>query len=231
MKRILALGIVALACALTALPTLHTAQGAPEPTVVIVGDSITAGTKLDAPWRDAWASRLANNLYGYANVQNDAIGGQCLVSTICVNPAPGTILNEWDRLLNQPNVKVAIIAGGTNDLSHIDNATFTWAYVQMMQACRVRGITCWVSTITPPGFEWPYLSVTEGQREQVNNWLRATYPNNVIDFDAVLRSPWFGLMWSAYDSGDGLHPNWIGEVRMADMVPVQAIRQSLTVSQ
>lgn len=202
------------------------------PTLVVVGDSITAGSKLTDPGRTAWPSRVANELVGFYNVQNDAHGGQCVVVKGCGYPT-SAILTEFPSLIAQPGVKVALIGGGTNDLGHFTPATGTWwqlpgAFYQMMNDCTAAGVTCYLETIPPMGKTWPWRATTEAQRQAVNTWMVTNYPTRTIQFSAVLSNA-TNELWTEYclpstQTSLDLHPNWIGEVRMADMVPVATLR-------
>jgi hypothetical protein len=189
------------------------------PVLVVVGDSITAGNMIPNSWLDAWPSRVARDLIGW-NVQNDAVGGQDVVSPIRGTP---TIVQNFQGLISQPDVKAAIIAGGVNDLGHMANWwELPGAYAQMMTDCQNTGVSCWLATIPPQGAGWPWASATEAQREAVNEWMKVAYSDRVIDFSAVLSNSQ-NQLWPSYDSGDSIHPNWIGEVRMADMVPITSL--------
>ncbi|WP_254185352.1 hypothetical protein [Nocardioides panacis] len=55
----------------------------------------------------------------------------------------------------------------------------------------------------------------QDQRLRVNDWIRSEWPTTHIDFARRLEGADHTLD-PQYDSGDGIHPNAFGAMRMAD---------------
>jgi lysophospholipase L1-like esterase len=77
------------------------------------------------------------------------------------------------------------------------------------------------ATITPRGLSTGWTAELERRRWEVNAWImRGGAFDAVVDFDAALRDPLAHQnLRSAYDSGDGLHPNALGYAALAAAVP------------
>lgn len=230
MKKRIAGVMAALVCAASGV--LMGSSGSPAasslPTLVVVGDSITAGWYLPAPWRDAWPAIMQRETYASLSVQNDGQGGQCVEQECGGIPS---IESQFPSLIAQPGVGGAIIAGGVNDLGNMPNGWWALpiAFDSMMKECIAAHIECWLATIPPQASSWyPTMSAAEHAnieaiREAVNAWMFEAYPGQVIDFSAVL-SDGQNQMYDEFAMPDGLHPNYIGEFEMSEMLPLDQLR-------
>jgi len=99
---------------------------------------------------------------------------------------------------------------------------------QLNQQLQEKGLTSLVATLGPyehnggPGVWTPEKEAT---RQAVNAWIRSnTEFDGVIDFDKVLADPADPAeLLPAYDSGDHIHPNDLGNQAMADAVPLNLL--------
>lgn len=222
MRRALAL-LLALAFTLLMLGPASGASSDPKPTPVlyIVGDSITAGSYLPAPWRDSYAERTADLLCGTGCPEVHIVGhgGQCLVATGCGYASNLMSTFQAEVLNATPTPTEVLVEIGVNDLGHATDLQMQAAYTQLAAWCAAAGIKFTVGTITPqvPSVYayWDYWN--DQLRQRTNTWLRTTYGASVADFDAVLRLPSADTLDPVYAWSDGLHINPYGTMRMADM--------------
>lgn len=208
-------------------PTLTSAVSTPgAPLIDLIGDSITAGGYLAAPWRDDYVARAQDIVCGYgcSAVHGIGTGGQCLIAAGCgcavagcANPLPTMFSQFTSEVLDaNPKPTVVVLEAGLNDDMNVSEYWFENAYSTIAALCAANGIRFIASTITPIAAFRGYYNPW---RVDVNTWLRATFPaQDLLDFAAVLQQP-NGYLDPMYDSGDGIHPNALGTVRMADMFP------------
>jgi len=198
-----------------------TAAAAPT-RVVLAGDSIA-----DGGWQGGGvriADRIADRTWGqdHARMSTVTEGGMCLVATGC---AGAPLVGRWAGILAADPSTVIVLAG-TNDLGRsLGDDVLQAAYTQLVDQAAAAGVRMLLCTI-PPRTEdqWPSYWWWGPQRERVNTWLRATYPDDLVDVDAVLRRPdgWADPAWMR--PGDPVHPSWVGAVRMSDAVPLGRIQ-------
>lgn len=192
--------------------------------VYFVGDSITAGGGIaaNAIWRDSYPHRAANLICGFQCPQAHIVGhgGQCLVVTVCAY-GPNLLTTFQPEVLNATPAPTSVLVEiGVNDIGNASLAQLEAGYQQLAAWCAAAGVRFTVGTITPQNshyYQWANWYWVDQLRQLVNAWLRTTYGTAVADFDAVLRAPSADTLDPAYDSGDGLHPNYLGAMRMADM--------------
>lgn len=195
--------------------------------VVCLGDSITDGrgstTNKNDRWPDNLAARLQENKAssGIA-VLNQGVGG----NSVLFGGLGPTVIKRFDRdVLEQSGVRYLIILAGVNDIG-AGNANFTTAanlikaYEIFIKKAHEKNIVVLGGTILPFGGS-DYDSVLhEKLRQTVNNWIKTGGKfDAVIDFDAALRDPEDPKkLFSAYDSGDHLHPSAAGYKKMAEVI-------------
>jgi lysophospholipase L1-like esterase len=213
--------------------------------VVAFGDSITDGASSTANtnrrWPDVLARRLQERreLSGIGVLNEGVIGNRILHASETGNNnlfAPAG-LARFDRdVLAQPGVRYLIVLLGINDIGHPgDGAPLTdEVTAEQMEAglrqfvvrAHEKGIKVMGATMTPfenttiPGFYTPQKEI---KRQAVNHWIRtANAFDAVVDFDAAARDPSHpARMLPAYDSGDHLHPNDLGQQAMGNAIPLE----------
>jgi lysophospholipase L1-like esterase len=195
----------------------HALDGDPEPvppTVWTVGDSITAGVRLDDPRTESYPAQLRN-----LGLEVQAVGtpGQCLVVVGCLNKSAMTETVASVLGAAQPG-DVLVLEAGTNDLGKATDAQLKRGYRAVVRGGAARGVEVVVGTIPPRGEAKAWLiALTERQRVRINYWLR-TRGWAVADFDARLERRTDHVLAPRFDSGDGLHPNAKGAFAMARLV-------------
>lgn len=197
--------------------------------VVALGDSITDGRGSTTDGNNRWADCLVTRLQGYAAttkiaVLNQGIGG----NTILTGGLGPTALTRFDRdVLGQSGARYLVILEGINDIGSAStdiSSKLIAAYKTFITKAHARNMLVYGGTILPCGTNSYYSTLHEQIRQTVNTWIRTTSAANggfdaVIDFDAALRNASNPkVLASAYDSGDGLHPNAAGYQRMANLI-------------
>jgi hypothetical protein len=194
------------------------------------GNSITVGYGTSAAWRDSYPQRTINRVCGWNCGPTAIVGhpGQCLVYPGC-GYGP-TLLSTFgpEVLATAPTPTTVLVEIGTNDLAHASDTDMETAYQTLVAQGAAVGARVLVGTIPPYGAGYTWYSWVEAQRERINTWIVTTYgsggqcggTSQCVDFAAVLTtgSPGAYYMWAPYDSGDHVHPDDLGAMRMADML-------------
>ncbi|MFS8100477.1 GDSL-type esterase/lipase family protein [Lentzea alba] len=180
-----------------------TAPGA----AVMLGDSITEGY-VEGNWPEMVESDHA--------VLNAGISGNGVV----FGDAPMVTRLHRDVLYSD-EVRKVVLLGGINDIQNGISADNVIAGIRtILQRCSNEGVQVTVGTITPWRGWRNWTEEREQQRQKVNAWIRATFPD-AIDFDLAVQDPADPLrLRPAYDSGDHLHPNAAAFGAMARLVRV-----------
>lgn len=193
------------------------------PVVVCLGDSITA-----AGWPERTADRLRSASIA---VVNRGIPGNRLRFDGS-GPMGGFFgragQDRFDTdVLGTAGRTHVVIALGANDLGHPGQSApeselpTEDELISSLKAVAVRaraaGCGVMFATITPFLPAAGYDAAREQIRRGVNDWMRRSSGESVIDFDIALRDESHHVrLAAAFDSGDHLHPNDAGLDRMAD---------------
>jgi len=193
--------------------------------VVALGDSLTDGRGSTTNGCDRWPDRLAERLLEAGldrTMVNAGIGG----NTVLEGGLGPSVLERFERdVLGEPNAKYLIVFAGINDLgtSRDPNvvgrlATATQHLVDKAQA---QGLLVALGTLLP--FGGSQYTEREPLRQEFNAWLRsAARADALLDFDRALLDPEQPeRLQSSYDSGDHLHLNPLGYLRLAQAIPLE----------
>lgn len=178
-----------------------------------IGDSITNGSSAD------------NTIYAFP-YQSCAIAGGAINRPHTLAGVPGQtstqILARADEVIAEGITGLVVLAG-TNDSGsahYTDPVIYAANIKAIAQKAHSAGIPCIVLTVPPQG---------TGQTDTMSHRLVSNYNayirmvcndtnSHVADIHAVLVDPVTGYLKTAYDSGDGIHPNSLGHFYMAQVV-------------
>lgn len=196
--------------------------GAHGPVVAVLGDSIAegVGTPDDSGLR--WPDQLARRLPGSAVADLGISGNRVLLDDARFGPGGQA---RFDRdVLSLPGLRTVLVHLGVNDLqqppSQTDPALVLAGYRQLVLRSRDAGLRAVGATIAPFGGWTRWTPELETVRLRINAAVRTGRVfDAVADFDAALRDPDHPeRLRTAYDSGDGLHPNPSGHAALAAAV-------------
>ncbi|MFF7050221.1 GDSL-type esterase/lipase family protein [Streptomyces griseorubiginosus] len=206
--------------------------------VVVLGDSITDGTKsttdANRRWPDVLAARLREQgAVPHFGVLNQGISGNRVVLDGYPGDGVSTVtqgvsaLSRFDRdALAQASVRTAVVFEGVNDLrSGVSAREVVAGLRELAERGRARGLRMLVATILPCGGEARCTAAVDAERLAVNSWIRDTGVfDGVLDFDGVVRDPDRPeRMRAGYDSGDHLHPGDAGLAALAKSVDLSLL--------
>ncbi|MEU0409940.1 SGNH/GDSL hydrolase family protein [Streptomyces griseorubiginosus] len=206
--------------------------------VVVLGDSITDGTKsttdANRRWPDVLAARLrTQDVVPHYGVLNQGISGNRVVFDGYPGDGVSTVaqgvsaLSRFDRdVLAQGSVRTAVVFEGVNDLRSGASAREVVAGLrELAERGDARGLRMLAATILPCGGEARCTAAVDAERVAVNAWIRdAGVFDGVLDFDGVVRDPARPeRMRAGYDSGDHLHPGDAGLAALAESVDLRLL--------
>jgi lysophospholipase L1-like esterase len=202
--------------------------------IVAFGDSITDGSRGKVGDLRGWPEQLARRMANRDAPQRYAVVNSGIVGNRLLAPGWGRAgLARLDRdVLQVSGVRWLVLLEGTNDIGMSgagvfgDNPDVTAddliaGYRQVIARCHARGVKVILGTITPTGGSITHSSAQKDQvRRSVNDWIRHSgEPDGVIDFDLMLRDPANpNRLDPAFDSGDHLHPNSAGYLKMGNSI-------------
>jgi lysophospholipase L1-like esterase len=205
------------------------------PLVVTLGDSLTAGGRKTPEELHGWPETLSKRLAGAVAIVNAGIAGNRIVSDGYGESA----LARLDRdVLRMEGLTWVIILEGINDIGFQDRQQFGVlqpdiqvddvidGYRQIIARVHARGGKVMGATLLPFEGSFYYTPAKEEMRQYVNAWIRTSGAYDaVVDFDAVMRDPDSPLnLKPAFDSGDHLHPNLLGQQVMGDAIDLKGFR-------
>lgn len=176
--------------------------------VAAVGDSITAGA-------NEWHDKL--ELSCRATVNDDGVAGDELSEANRV----GATSIEGRYAAAIVGVDWAIVQGGVNDLLNSGTIANMQSTASAILAAS-SGIRLGFMNIAPFSGYSSWTSAMETDRLAWNSWLETAAADNGVDFydiaSALADPADSSALLSTYDSGDGLHPNEAGAIRIARVV-------------
>ncbi|MEW2069602.1 SGNH/GDSL hydrolase family protein [Streptomyces sp. NPDC007346] len=196
-------------------------EGAPG-TVVVIGDSLTAGSGSTTDANTRWTDVLADRLGGRYGVANAGIAGNRLLIQGSAGQAG---LDRFERdVLSVAGARTVIVALGINDVQQApqepDAGRIVAGLRTLTDQARARGLTVVGATLTPfEGFR-TWTPERNAVRLAVNEQIRAgSVFDAYVDFDEAVRDPYApDRLRAAYDSGDRLHVNDAGYRALGERV-------------
>lgn len=205
--------------------------------IAILGDSITDGRGSTTNGNDRWPDQLARRLHanaatGDVGILNQGIGGNRLLRD---GLGPNALARLDRDVIAQTGVRWLIVFEGVNDIGSAATARargepaakasdLILAYEQCIRRAHAHGIQVYGATITPfEGTQAYHAAPSEADRQAVNAWIREEgHFDGLIDFDAAVRNPEHpAALAPQYDTGDHLHLNPSGYLRMAEAVDLK----------
>lgn len=210
-------------------------------TLVVIGDSMVDGNGVEMDSYGRWTDFLAERFVAenIAVVNAGQSGSRLLKDGVGISA-----LSRFERdVLELPGVTACIVQVGLNDIGLAGTAldpespvpsamVLINAYRQLLTMAREYNIRMTGVTLVPLrgtgeyGIEDFYQPEKELVRQEVNHWMRTSGEfDAVIDSDLLVRDPEYTSQLSVqYDSGDHLHLNHAGHLRIAQSVPLTVIR-------
>ncbi|MFE7478653.1 SGNH/GDSL hydrolase family protein [Streptomyces sp. NPDC057552] len=201
-------------------------------TVVVIGDSLTAGSGSTTDANTRWTDVLADRLGGRYGVANAGIAGNRLLTQGSAGQA-GIVRFERD-VLSVAGAHTVIVALGINDVQQApqepDPRRIVAGLRTLTEQARARGLTVVGATLTPfEGFP-TWTPERNAVRLAVNEEIRAgSVFDAYVDFDEAVRDPYApNRLRAAYDSGDHLHFNDAGYRALGERVDLTTVERPRT---
>ncbi|MER5552840.1 SGNH/GDSL hydrolase family protein [Streptomyces sp. NPDC002793] len=191
--------------------------------IVVLGDSLTAGsgstTDADSRWPDVLSDRL-RHAYGIANqgiAGNRLLRDSPLARNGVTNLGGQSGTHRFERdVLNVAGAQTVIIALGINDVQQhpqeADPDRITTGLRALTERAHARGLRVVGATLTPFQGYATWSPESNRVRLAVNEEIRAgRIFDAFVDFDRAVRDPYApNRILPEYDSGDQLHFNDAG---------------------
>jgi len=193
-------------------------DGAAVRSLAALGDSITEGLSLPTGGYQRWTDDLSA---AGDDVTNEGVTGGALGRPGVFGSLDG--LTRLHSLLTEPGLTGVVIELGTNDLGAGGSSAEVLTLLdQALTLDRSHGLATALATITPrSAVGQPFAQ--EQARLAVNTALRGQWLTSrggtLVDLDLSLRDPQApSRLLPVYDSGDHVHPNAAGQLRIARTV-------------
>ncbi|MFJ8753316.1 SGNH/GDSL hydrolase family protein [Streptomyces sp. NPDC102441] len=191
--------------------------------IVVIGDSLTAGSGSTTDANTRWTDVLSDRLRHAYGVANQGIAGNRLLldSPLTVsgvkNAGGRSATHRFERdVLSVAGAKTVIIALGINDVQQFpqepDARRITGALRALTERARAQGLRVVGATLTPFQGYSTWTPGSNSVRLAVNEEIRAgRIFDAFVDFDRAVRDPYApNRILPEYDSGDRLHFNDAG---------------------
>lgn len=208
-------------------------------TITLFGDSITHMSYFS----DALSKALYKDYPEKIAIVNCGIGGnRVLHDATFFKEMPGegkcfgtaAIKRFESNVFGMLTPEVVVILEGVNDLMHpyifgcseeiVTAKALQEGIEAMVRTAKAKGTKVYLGTVMPfRNDEMPWLEEAEKVRNEYNEWIRnQSIADGVIDFDMAIRdsnNPQY--MKEGTHIGDGLHPNEVGGMKMAQAIPLK----------
>ncbi len=212
-----------------------------QPSIVVVGDSITDGYNSTLRWTHVLQERIDSLPASEQRaVINEGISANALLPPSSTAPTDDTKsggLPGLTRLaadaLQQPGVGEVVLFLGTNDLWFGSNASELIAgYQQAIAQAHAAGIRIVGVTLLPRSTDKDeYWSPADQENlVAVDNWIRTSGAfDGVLNMAPVMADVYNGqcnpaALFPPYDSGDHLHPSPAGQTAFADAIDTATLQ-------
>ncbi|MER5895657.1 SGNH/GDSL hydrolase family protein [Streptomyces sp. NPDC001876] len=202
-------------------------------TIVVIGDSLTAGSGSTTDANNRWPDVLSDRLEHRYGIANQGIAGNRLLR----DSAPGRNgrggvggTHRFERdVLSVAGARTVIIALGINDVQQApqeeDPRHIVAGLRSLTERAHARGLRVVGATLTPFQGFGTWTPERNDVRLAVNEQIRAgRIFDDVIDFDRAVRDPYApNRLLPAYDSGDRLHFNDAGYRTLGRLVDLATV--------
>ena len=207
--------------------------------IIAFGDSITEGYATTIGANRSWPDLLAERLQATPGLEdwsvvNTGISGNRVLRT---GAGESALARFGEDVLTRPGAKWVIVLESINDInmsiipgmpdSQAASAQEIIAGLdQLVTRAHLHGLRIAGGTVMATKGLPFYNQHGEDMRQAVNHWIRTSGRfDAVIDFDAATRDPADPLRINpAFDPGDHVHPNDLGNQAMADAVDLEIFR-------
>lgn len=194
--------------------TIDAALASPDPTSVARRVVVLGTSHSDTTWTESqgvWWWQIAGDKAGLVHVGTTAIGGATTAQAL----EPG---NQLDRALATDADHALVEFGGNDALYNTDTATFATNLTTIVT--RLQGAGKRVTVVYPPPMFATVAAPEEAKARYAAQRANARQVANATG--AYYLDPWQGMSTPddlafadpAYDSGDGMHLNALGQYRM-----------------
>lgn len=183
-------------------------------TVVVLGDSLTAGTGSTTDANSRWPDVLSDRLRHRYGIANQGIAGNRLLRDGTRPGGSPSGISRYERdVLSVAGAKTVIIALGINDVQQAPQERDPQRIVNGLRTltaeAHARGMRVVGATLMPFRGYATWTPRREAVRRAVNERIReGGVFDAVLDFDRAVRDPYApDRLLPAYDCGDRLHLN------------------------
>lgn len=195
--------------------------------IVVLGDSLSDGVGSTFDGHDRWPDQLARRLQAAGiprAIVNAGLTGNSIDCAIGLPQDGPDAVERLERdVLSKVGISAVFLFEGTNDLANFCTAAQLQAAITtVVDRIHAQGIPVIGATLIPR-IDLHFSPQAEIDRQTVNAWIRTGRVfDQFIDFDAAVRAADGG--WDAqYDSGDQVHLNPAGYLKLAETVDLVLI--------
>ncbi|KPC81336.1 MULTISPECIES: SGNH/GDSL hydrolase family protein [Streptomyces] len=204
--------------------------------IVVIGDSLTAGSGSTTDANSRWTDVLSDRLRHAYGIANQGIAGNRLLrdSPLTLggvrNLGGPSGAHRFERdVLSVAGAKTVIIALGINDVQQIpqepDPQRIIAGLRTLTERAHARGLRVVGATLTPFQGSTTWTPESNRVRLAVNEEIRSgRIFDSYVDFDRAVRDPYApDRILPEYDSGDRLHFNDAGYRALGQSIELRAV--------